>query len=147
MPASCEHHTSDASSGLRPGWSAAWKHQWDSEAPLGHSDAPESLLAQLPVNSCGWSTPYISRSQVDTLLLAVSEEGEGCCCSLYFFFFSCFKYEFSHVTGSVPCPFLCSSASAHEPGRTQVQAGRGERGMGVICKAFMAGRRSVLWVH
>lgn len=63
------------------------------------------------------------------------------------FFFSCFKYEFSHVTGSVPCPFLCSSASAHEPGRTQVQAGRGEGGMGVICKAFMARRRSVLWVH
>ena len=36
------------------------------------------------------------------------------------FCFSCFKYEFSHVTRSVPCPFLCSSASAHEPGRTQV---------------------------
>lgn len=63
------------------------------------------------------------------------------------FFFSCFKNEFSHVTGSVPCPFLYSFAYAHEPGRTQIQAGRREGEMGVICKAFVAGRRSVLWVH
>ena len=55
-------------------------------------------------------------------------------------FLSCFKYEFSHVTGSVPCLFLYSFASAHEPGRTQIQAGRGEGEMGVICKDFVAGK-------